>query len=284
MNKLICEFCGSEFGAKSALTQHQKKAKYCLELRSNDKIMTTPPISELHAKGLLVFRGQDGYIDVTSLCKAGQKAFNAWNRLKKTKIFLECLSKELKVPIDGLTDYSNRRTYAHPQVAINIAQWISPEFDIKVSKWIYQIMITGSFNFASEKSSLELDQLSRENKLYAEKIAVLEKKLLQRQERVNYPPNTIYVVSTQEREKRGEYKIGKAANLKNRLSVYNTSEEHIVYFYLPCKTVREMDILEKVVHNHLEHQRIDPNREWFRGSVKFFTDAIEEAARRNGYI
>ena len=232
----------------------------------------------------LIYCSSDGYIDVTTLCKAGDKAVNSWNRLKKTKIFLECLSRELDIPVDNLTKYTNRRTYAHPQVAINIAQWISPEFDVKVSKWIYQIMITGSFNFINEKTSLELDKLTKQNNMYAEKVVLLEKKLLQKQERINYPPNTIYLVSTQQRDKKGEYKIGKAKNLKNRLSVLNTSDEHTVYFYLSCKTSTEMDILEKVVHNHLEPQRIDPNREWFRGSVKFFTDAIELCAKKNGYI
>ena len=45
-----------------------------------------------------------------------------------------------------------------------------------------------------------------------------------------------------------------------------------------------MDILEKILHNHLEPQRIEPNREWFRGSVKFLTDVIESMAAKNGYI
>ena len=296
MSKLICEFCGSELNTKSSLNQHQKKAKYCLDRQkyrsrineTNDLIGGTlkeeTSLLENPPSDFLIFRGADGYIDVTSLCKAGKKTFTSWNKLKKSKTFLECLSRDLKIPSDKLTEYTGRRTYAHPQVAINIAQWISPEFDIKVSKWLYQIMITGSFNFTSEKTSLELDRLSRQNRLYASKIVILEKKLLQRQERVNYPPNTIYVISTRDREKKGEYKIGKAKNLKNRLSVFNTSEEHIVYFYFSCRTITEMDILEKILHNHLEPQRIEPNREWFRGSVKFLTDVIESMAAKNGYI
>ena len=43
------------------------------------------------------------------------------------------------IPIDHLIKYDNNtiinnHTWVHPQVAINIAQWISPEFDVKVLK------------------------------------------------------------------------------------------------------------------------------------------------------
>ncbi len=59
--------------------------------------------------------------------------------VKKTKLFLEILSKELK--IDNLikieqTSSHNKSTWEHPRVATNIAQWISCEFDVKITRWI----------------------------------------------------------------------------------------------------------------------------------------------------
>jgi hypothetical protein len=54
------------------------------------------------------------------------------NNHQKTKAFLRVLSRSVQIHTDlllkiesgGLNE--NRKTWVHPQVAINIAQWISP--------------------------------------------------------------------------------------------------------------------------------------------------------------
>jgi len=84
-------------------------------------------------------RKEDGYINLTALCQAGEKVFSNWQKNKKTDAFLEVLSSSLRIRRDELVKYEtgsneNRATWGHPQVAINIAQWISPEFDVQVSK------------------------------------------------------------------------------------------------------------------------------------------------------
>ena len=87
----------------------------------------------------LVYRKKDGFVDVTNLCKAGGKKYNDWNRLEKTQAFLRVLSGSAGIPADLLIqsvtggNCKNQGTWVHPQVAINIAQWISPEFDVQVS-------------------------------------------------------------------------------------------------------------------------------------------------------
>ena len=87
----------------------------------------------------LEYREEDGYINITNLCKAGGKKFNHWNSNDKTKRFLQVLSTDAGIPVSELiklgsgSKYENdtkNLTWAHPQVAINIAQWISPEFDV----------------------------------------------------------------------------------------------------------------------------------------------------------
>jgi len=88
------------------------------------------------------------------LCKAGGKEFKSWNRLDKTKRFLEVLSSVVKIHTTELikvgtgSKYLNSQTWVHPQVSINIAQWISPEFDVLVSKWVYEIMLTSGSSLA----------------------------------------------------------------------------------------------------------------------------------------
>jgi hypothetical protein len=92
-------------------------------------------------------RVEDGYINVTNLCKAGDKLFKNWKKNNKTKAFLTVLSSSVLIRTDlliktitnGLNE--NRSTWVHPQVAINIAQWISPEFDIQVSNWVYELAL-----------------------------------------------------------------------------------------------------------------------------------------------
>ena len=42
-------------------------------------------------------RLEDGYINVTSLCKDGKKQFKHWNSTEKTRTFLQVLSTSVKI-------------------------------------------------------------------------------------------------------------------------------------------------------------------------------------------
>jgi hypothetical protein len=230
----------------------------------------------------LVYRPEDGYIDVTNLCKAGDKQYKHWKELKRTKAFLQVLSSSVVITTDELLKYqigsnSERKTWVHPQVAINIAQWISPEFDVQVSRWIYEIMLTGKTDIRDSKTTRQLDQLVKENKQYSEKIEFFERKYIQRNRRVDYTEKSVvYIITTESRELKKEYKIGKTQDLTNRLSTYNTTEDHKVVFYLDCESQDEMNTLEKIVFAQLSHLRIRANREWFCGEVVEMIKTIKE--------
>jgi hypothetical protein len=222
----------------------------------------------------LEYREEDGYINITNLCKAGGREFKSWNRLNKTKLFLDVLSTEVKINTSALikvgsgskfVNDTNNQTWAHPQVAINISQWISPEFDVLVSKWVYEIILTGKVDISNQKTTLELDQLNKDNKLLINRIKLLESKVLQKQPRESYEnsKNVIYIVTTEYKEAQGHYKIGKTQDLKNRLSTYNTTDKHEVIYYTNCKSKKKLDLLEQLVHDKLEDKRIEPNKEWF---------------------
>ena len=230
----------------------------------------------------LVYRPEDGYIDVTNLCKAGSKQFFHWKELKRTKAFLQVLSSSIVITMDELLKYqigsnSERKTWVHPQVAINIAQWISPEFDVQVSRWIYEIMLTGKTDIRDSKTTQQLDQLAKENKQYVEKIEFFERKYIQRNKRVGYTDqNVVYIITTESRELKKEYKIGKTQDLTNRLSTYNTTEDHKVVFFVECESQDEMNMLEKFVFLELAYLRIRANREWFCGEVEKIIKTIIE--------
>ena len=115
-------------------------------------------------------RQKDGYINLSALCKAGNKKFKHWNENKKTKAFLQVLSSSVRIPTRELIKYEtgsneNRATWGHPQVAINIAQWISPHFDVQVSKWIFELMLTGRVELGKEKTNEELEDIFQTTRL-----------------------------------------------------------------------------------------------------------------------
>jgi len=211
-------------------------------------------------------RDEDGFVNVTNLCKAGDKQFKAWFRLDKTKVFLQVLSESVLISTDSLIKYNTaygkeRATWAHPQVAINIAQWISPRFDVKVSAWVYEVMMTGKVDISNTKSYRQLQSENKDHKL---KIQHLTKKYVKRQPRIDYKErNVVYILTTANMKKERRYILGKAENLTNRLSVYNKSDEHEVIYYQECPDEEKMNIVETMVFNKLKEYREQANRERF---------------------
>lgn len=220
----------------------------------------------------LEYREEDGYINITNLCKAGGKQFKHWNSIDKTKRFLDVLSSEVGktttelIKVGSGSKHDGSQSWAHPQVAINIAQWISPEFDVKVSRWVYEIMLTGKVDIRNSKTTKELDTMNKDMKKYKSRIKLLESKVLKRQKREVFEndKNVVYIVTTEYREAQGHYKIGKTQDLQNRLSTFNTTDKHEVIYHTSCRNKETMDILEKAIHNKLENYRVEPNREWFK--------------------
>lgn len=97
-------------------------------------------LAPLSAQGAIVYqRPEDGYINATAMCQAAGKRWNDYSVLASTKPFLDALATETGIPVSGLAqshkggDVRLQGTWVHPQVAINLAQWCSPEFAVKVS-------------------------------------------------------------------------------------------------------------------------------------------------------
>lgn len=97
--------------------------------------------------GTIIYqRPADGYINATSLCQASGKRWNDYVVLTATRSFLTSLSTETGIPVSVLVqsfkggDVRFQGTWVHPQVAINLAQWLSGAFAVKVSKWVFDWM------------------------------------------------------------------------------------------------------------------------------------------------
>ena len=226
---------------------------------------------------------EDGYINITNLCKAGGKLFGHWNSLDRTRAYLKALSSDIGITISALVTHqkgsgSDQATWVHPYVAINIAQWISPQFDVKISSWIYEVMLTGKIDISKTKS---FQQLRLENKEQKIKIQYLTKKYVKSQPRIQYTEqNVIYILTTPSHKKEGKYILGKATNLTNRLSVYNKTDEHEVVYYQSCGDEETMSIVEQFVFQRLKDYREQANRERFilpeGKTIDLFIDAIKK--------
>ena len=249
-----------------------------------DEYKQLPPLEV--GKGYTIeHREEDGYINVTNLCKAGDKLFKNWKKTQKTKAFLQVLSRSVPIRTDlliktqtgGLNE--NRGTWVHPQVAINIAQWISPSFDVKVSGWVYEIMMTGKVDITNTTSYKKLQE---ENKQKSIKIQYLTKKYVKSQPRTQYKErNVVYILTTERMKKDRVYILGKANNLTNRLSTYNKSDEHEVVYYQSCGDEETMGCVENMVFQYLKEYREQANRERFilpkTEEIKLFSDTINKS-------
>lgn len=103
-------------------------------------------IDRLADNDIITQRITDGYINATAMCKAANKTWSDYVRLTGTKAFISELSSVLQISQDGLIQSIQggvphlQGTWVHPQVAINLAQWLSPKFAVLVSKWVFEWM------------------------------------------------------------------------------------------------------------------------------------------------
>ena len=132
-----------------------------------------------------------------------------------------------------------------------------------------------------------IDEESNELRLQLEmKDEQLEKKderikKLQRETQVVDGRNVCYLCTSDEKESEGIYTIGKAINLKNRLSGYNDNKlfNFKIVYYISCKTVQVMNAVEKLLLSKLNIYKIISTRDVFQlpegKDISFFTQSFE---------
>jgi hypothetical protein len=232
---------------------------------------------------IIVSRSEDSYINATQLCQAGNKKFNKWYRLDSTKQLIATLESDAQIWASQLVDIKkgnsndfNQGSWIHPDLAIQLAQWISPIFALQVSKWIRTLFTNGSVSINIKL----LEDKQKEINLKDQKIKLLEDAYIKKQQRKDYPEkNVIYILTTEDNKKKRIYIIGKAIDLKNRLSTYNKTSEHEVVYYKECKCEEDMNIIEGLVLNKLKEYKEKANRDRFilpvEKDIIFFTNIVD---------
>ncbi len=239
---------------------------------------------------------EDGYVNVTLLCKANGKRIDNWTRLEGTKKLLDEFSNSLTyegVKIIHTIEGKKGGTYYHPDLAIQFAQWVSPSFSIQVSRWIRELLVNGKVELGKEKSNKELeriliDKIKRlENKVeetYIEetkKYKKLEKTAFHLQkelesEKENYKKLEkkhnkilkkrqyhkfkegpgIYIFSTTDEE----YKIGmESVSLNRRLQEHRTTCPNLKLHYIVY--TEDCAVLEKCILSKFGYAKLYENHE-----------------------
>src|SRR5258708_6328271 len=91
-------------------------------------------------------RASDGYVNATAMCKAIGKNWFHYRELEGNRRFLSALEAASGIPMPLLIltrtggDASTQGTWVHPQVAIHLAQWLSPDFSVLVTTWVFDWM------------------------------------------------------------------------------------------------------------------------------------------------
>jgi hypothetical protein len=115
-------------------------------------------------------------------------------------------------------------------------------------------------NESSSNIKIILETHQNELKLKDQKIQLLQDSFIKKQRRKNYPEkNVIYMLTTEDNKNKRIYIIGKATNLKRRLSGYNKTAEHEVTYYKSCNTEEDMNLIELIVLKKLKLYRVVPN-------------------------
>ena len=88
-------------------------------------------------------RAGDGYINATELCKVAGKLWHQYRMEEQTGHFLRALAirtstetSQIIQDRESLAGAGND-VWVHPKVAIHLAQWLSADFAVQVSEWVF---------------------------------------------------------------------------------------------------------------------------------------------------
>lgn len=133
-------------------------------------------------------RPKDGYINATEMCKADEKQWSNYAQNASSKAFIDELSRSLGIPRDSLIQQistgsnESRGTWVHPQVAINLGQWLSPKFAVWVTQRI-QEWVEGTTKgympphvkrYMMNKAKVPATHFSMLNEVYLELLAPID--------------------------------------------------------------------------------------------------------------
>ena len=86
-------------------------------------------------------RTSDGYVNATAMCKANGKQWSKYRESDRCKTYLDALAKTSGIRMFDLIESRQGQgggTFVHPQVAIDLARWISAPFAVWMDGWFLE--------------------------------------------------------------------------------------------------------------------------------------------------
>ena len=186
-------------------------------------------------------RESDGFINATKMANSGRKKWKHYNANADTQSFLKALGLVAGFPTSELVQSNKcsvsnaeRGTWVHPQVAIDLARWISPEFSVAVTDLVLRYF----------KGEVTTEESKAAN---AALIEQLEKKLvtsLQEHTRVSrrehhhmlleafHSKNVVYVVLIEEVDGTFIVKVGQTTDIRERVREHGcTYGKHVALLF-----------------------------------------------------
>jgi len=86
----------------------------------------------------------DGYLNATAMCKANGKEWKHYFETDRAHKYLDALSGSVGIPTHQLFSSitagpnNGRGTWVHPQVAVDLARWISAPFAVWMDGWFLE--------------------------------------------------------------------------------------------------------------------------------------------------
>ena len=209
------------------------------------------------------------------MCKAGGKEFNNWYQLIGTKELISTLEDEIfnpgfqgsennkvEITTSKLVDikkggnFKLQGSWIHPDLAVQLAQWISPLFAIKVSRFIREYAITGGVS-GNVKTNSELLQLQQELK----KLQDTHHKMLQKKHYHKFKKGPAFYIISDLDGKSKKYKPGfEGVDISVRLAQHRSTTPGIRLEYLIY--TNDAKLIETNVLKKYESKRLVTNHEW----------------------
>jgi hypothetical protein len=105
------------------------------------------------------YQRADGFVNATKLCKSGGKLWGHYRALDSTQELLDNLQLDIGIPISKLVvtvqgrgDVVEQGTWVHPEIAVDLAKWISVDYRIQVNRWMVELHTTGRVEMDSKGS------------------------------------------------------------------------------------------------------------------------------------
>jgi hypothetical protein len=91
-------------------------------------------------------RTTDGYVNATTMCKANGKEWSKYRESDRCQTYLDALAETSEIRMFDLIESRQGQgggTWVHPQVAVDLARWISAPFAVWMDGWFLEELSGG---------------------------------------------------------------------------------------------------------------------------------------------